>query len=108
MSHGLDITEVLVGTIQPGEVITFFYWDGDYDKIRKKARFFTVAPDPWVPFGGGVIEAPDSVIDLELTRSWATVWVDDNGNATFQRNAVITNIGGTTATYHLLLAETDN
>jgi hypothetical protein len=108
MSNGLDITEVSVGIIQPGEILTIFYWAGEYNKVRKKARFFTVVPDPFVDIGTGVVFVEPSQTDMELTRSWATVWLDENGNPTFQRNATFTNSSDQTATYHLLLAETDN
>ena len=109
MSNEVSIVETFYGTIDPGVPLEFYDWSGNYDDTRKKARFFTVAPDPWIPFGdGGLIEILPNEIDLELTNSWATVWVDDNGNATFQRNARVVNIGESTAAYHLLRAETDN
>ena len=108
MSNELNIVETFYGTIDPGVVLEFYDWSGDYDETRKKARFFTIEPDPEISFDGGTLEFFPNKLDLELTRTWATVWGDDNGNATFQRNATITNIGESTAAYHLLRAETDN
>jgi hypothetical protein len=58
---------------------------GDCDDIREKPRFFTVAPDPWLSVGGGLgIKFYPTTLNLQLTASWTTVWVDDGGNATFQ------------------------
>jgi hypothetical protein len=108
MSNELNITETFYGTIDPGVALEFFDWSGNYDDVRKKARFFTVAPDPWLPLGGFDFEVAPIQLNLELTATWCTVWVDADGNATFQRNARIANIGDATAAFHLLRAETDN
>ncbi|MBV8614100.1 MAG: hypothetical protein JOY66_10065 [Acetobacteraceae bacterium] len=108
MSNEVNITETFFGTMDPGEVLQLFDWSGNYDQIRAKARFFSVSPDPLIPFDGGTIEFEPNQLNLEITRVWNTVWVDVNGNATFQRNVEITNIGGSTAAFHLLRAETDN
>jgi hypothetical protein len=114
MSNKIDIVETFYGTIDPGVGLEFYDWTGEYDKIRVKARFFTVAPDPEIPpegattEGGPTIEFYPTKLDLEITSAWNTVWVDENANATFQRNAAIRNIGEATAAYHLLRAETDN
>jgi hypothetical protein len=108
MSNEVNIVETFYGTIDPGVLIEFYDWSGNYDDVRKKARFFTVEPDPALPFDGGTIEVYPNKLDLELTRSWVTVWVDANDSKTFQRNASVTNIGEATAAYHLLRAETDN
>jgi hypothetical protein len=108
MFNEVNITEIFYGAIDPGQVLQFFYWNTNYDQIRVKARFFSVSPDPLLPFDGGTIEFEPDQLDLEITRDWVTVWVDINGNKTFQRNAEVTNIGGSTAAYHLLMAETDN
>lgn len=109
MSHEVNISETFYGTIDPGVTLEFYDWEGDYDNVRKKARFFTVAPDPLIPIGGGwELEIYPTALDLEITSVWNTVWVDADGNPTFQRNARVGNIGTATAAYHLLRAETDN
>jgi hypothetical protein len=108
MSHQVNVTETFYGTIDPGVTLEFYDWSGSYNDVRKRARFFTVAPDPMIPLGGGITgEFSPIELNLELTGSWSTVWVDDQGIATFQRNARIANIGFATAAYHLLRAETD-
>lgn len=108
--HRVDLTgePCIERTIDPGVTIEFHDWNGNYDDVRKKARFFTVEPDPEIPFDGGTIEFLPNKLDLELTRSWVTVWVDSNDNRTLQRNVSVTNIGEATAAYRLLRAETDN
>lgn len=108
MSNEVNIVETFYGTIDPGVPLEFYDWTGEYDQVRVKARFFTVAPDPELPFGPGTIEFFPNKLDLEITRTWETVWVDGSGNKTFQRNTTIQNVGESTAAYHLLRAETDN
>lgn len=113
MSNEVNITEIAYGTIDPGvPPLEFYYWtsgENEYNQVRVKARFFTVEPDPWLPLGDiGVVEFEPSQMNLELTRTWATVWVGADGSHSFQRNAAIQNIGDFTSAYHILLAETDN
>ena len=109
MSNEVNVVETFYGTIDPGVALEFYDWSGKYEDTRKRARFFTVEPDPEIPLGGGgVAEVLPTRLDLELTRTWVTVWVDENDKRTLQRNAAVTNIGGGTAAYHLLRAETDN
>jgi len=109
MSNELNIVETAYGTLDPGQAVEIYDWSGGYDENRVKARFFTIAPDPWIPLGGGVkVEGLSEHVDLEVTRTWATVWVAADGSPTFQRNARIENTGPYTCAYHLLRAETDN
>lgn len=109
MSNEVNIVETAYGTLDPGFWVEIYDWSGNYDATRVKARFFTVEPDPWIPLGDGIlIEFQPDKLDLEITRTWATVWVGADGSQTFQRNARIENIGTSTAAYHLLRAETDN
>lgn len=108
MSNEVNIVETAYGTLDPGLWVEIYDWSGSYDATRVKARFFTVAPDPLIPIGGGLVEFLPDKLDLEITRSWETVWVGADGSHTFQRNARIENIGISIAAYHLLRAETDN
>jgi hypothetical protein len=108
MSHEVNIVETAYGTLDPGVWVEIYDYSGSYDKIKVKARFFTVAPDPWLPFAGGLLEWAPNQLDLEITRVWETVWVAADGTPTFQRNAHIANVGSNTSAYRLLRAETDN
>jgi hypothetical protein len=108
MSHEVNIAETAYGTLDPGIWVEIYDWSGSYSKVKGKARFFTVAPDPWLPFDGGTLEFQPDKIDMEITRVWNTVWVADDGSQTFQRNVRIENVGSSTSAYHLLRAETDN
>ena len=109
MSNEVNIVEIAYGTLEPGWWVEIYDWSGNYDATRVKARFFTVAPDPLIPIAPGIMwESTPTKLDLEITKTWATVWVDAKGDQTFQRNARIENIGTDTAAYHLLRAETDN
>jgi hypothetical protein len=119
VSNQVNIFEMAYGTLDPGvPPIEIYNWttdEADYNRARVKARFFSVIPDPWIPIPGapGVsVEVLPSKLDLEITRTWVTVWASDDGSPTgahsFQRNVQITNVGDETTAYHLLRAETDN
>lgn len=109
MSNELNVTDVFHGTIDPGVELDFYDWEGSYNSARKRAWFSTVAPDPWIDIPGfGELEIYPNQFDLQVTATWSTVWIDENGKTTYQRNTRMANIGGSTATYHILRAETDN
>src|SRR2546425_2933066 len=81
MSNEVNIVETAYGTLDPGLWVEVYDWSGNYNATRVKARFFTVAPDPWIPIGGGVlVEFQPNKLDLEITRTWATVWVGSDGS----------------------------
>lgn len=107
MSNEVNIVEIAYGTLDPGMSIDIYNWtvdEADYNRARVKARFFSVIP--------GTFWVRPYKVDLEITRTWVTVWAADDGSPTgahsFQRNVQITNVGDTLAAYHLLRAETDN
>ena len=108
MSNEVNIVETFYGTMDPGVVLEFYDPSGKYEDVRHKACFFSVEPDPVLPGNGFSYEWVPNKLDLEVTRTWTTVWVDANDNRVFQRNATVANIGQSTAAYHLLRAETDN
>jgi hypothetical protein len=116
MSNEVNIVEIAYGTLDPGmPPIEIYNWtadEADYNRAKVKARFFSVIPDPWIPIAGGSFEVLPSKLDLEITRTWITVWAWDDGSEfgahSFQRNIQIANVGEETAAYHLLRAETDN
>jgi hypothetical protein len=109
MSNELNLREVANGTIDPGVTLFNYFILGDYASEHKKHRFFTIGPDPSLPFDGGTVTFGPSVVNLEITRTWSTVWVSpDASTLTFQNNIEWTNIGDTPSAYHILLAETDN
>lgn len=113
MSNEVNIVETAYGVIDPGYSLEIYDWSGDFEETRKKARFFTVVPDTEIPIGDGIYEeyAPefgDALVNLEIIRTWTTVWVHPDHTHTFQRNVAIKNIGPATTAFHLLRAETDN
>jgi hypothetical protein len=109
MSNELNVTDIFQGTIDPGVELEFYDWHGDYDTHSKRAWFCTVAPDPWIEIPGfGDLGIFPNKLDLQVTATWSTVWADIDANLTYQRNTRVVNIGGSTATYHVIRAETDN
>jgi hypothetical protein len=109
MSSEVNVNEVFYGTIDPGFVVEFYDWEGSYNSSKKRAWSYNVAPDPWIPIPVlGKYEVYPNQYDLQITALWTTVWVDEAGNPTFQRNARMENIGGSTCAYHMLRSESDN
>ncbi len=105
MSNEVNISEVAFATADLGVEWTINHWGIQ----PQKARFFTVVPDPRIPFDGGtILIEPSGPYNIEITRVWSTVWVSDNGAITYQWNTVVTNVGSWTSAFHLLMAETDN
>jgi hypothetical protein len=117
MSNEVNVREIAYGTLDPQVEIEIYFW-GDYNSYntqRKRARFFSVSPDPEIPFpGGGTYEWEPSVHNLQITRVWNTVWASFDQNEgkrkhVFQSNVAIKNIGDEfISAYHLIQAETDN
>jgi hypothetical protein len=63
MSNEVSIAETVYGIIDPGVALEFYDWSGSYDANRVKARFFSVAPDPLLPFGGLPVEVAPNKLD---------------------------------------------
>jgi hypothetical protein len=83
----------------------------NYDAAKNKVAFFTIVPDPFI--GGIEIIGVGQTVnrDLEITRTWNTVWSTGTTQGidhVFQRNVRITNPGGESTVFELLVAETDN
>ena len=109
MSNELNVNEIAYGRLDPGEPVEIYYWNSDYGKHSRRASFFSVAPDPEIPFGGDVsIMVNPGKVDLQITDVWNTVWTNLKNQNTFQWNVRIINIGNQTSAYHLIQAETDN
>jgi len=111
VSNEVNIVEMAYGTLDPGLSVEIYNWtvdEEDYNRARVKARFFSVVPDPFL----GQFELIPNKLDFEITRTWVTVWVWEDGSGndahSFQRNVRISNVGDSTGAYHLLRAETDN
>jgi len=114
MAHGVNITQIGSGTSDPNVAWDVEYWttsESDYNKWRKRARFFTVVPDPLIPVPGGTLEY-DGITQMEITRVWnmvrTTIDADFKEHHVFQVNAEILNSGSGTTAWELLEAETDN
>jgi hypothetical protein len=105
VSNEVNIAEVARGILDPGDQIELYHWNINSNKLR----FFTVVPDAWIPIGdvGKILVEPDK-IDFEITRVWSTLWVSREGRLTYQWNVTVRNVGGSTAAFRLLMAETDN
>lgn len=112
MSNELNVSTAAFGTIDPGVIITF-YLPGtrqSYDTDRKRARFFSISADPEL----FRLELGGQHVDLEILRTWNTVWdgteFNQNGgfDHVFQSNVEFQNIGSYSTGFELLKAETDN
>jgi hypothetical protein len=110
MSNEVNVSEIAYGTLDSGVELEIYHWgsSGSYDAQRKRGRFFSISPDPAIPFDGGTIEFVPNKVDLQITRVWNTVWTGDDESHVFQSNIAVGNIGGSTSAYHLIQAETDN
>lgn len=111
MSNELNVTELASGVLDPGFEVEMYFWGDNksFNRKRHKARFFSVTPDPVIPWEGvGTIEFWPSVLNFEITRAWNTVWVSATGDRVFQTNVAIKNLGPNTGAFHLIQAETDN
>jgi hypothetical protein len=113
VSNEVNISELVYGTLDPGLWVEWYLGRPYYDQARRKVAFFTIVPDPAIPFGDGVtIEIAPGHVDMEITRTWNTVWSslkpDNSIDHAFQRNVRIANPADQTSAYHLLVAETDN
>ena len=112
MSNELNVEELVHGTIDPGVELTFYFWGepGTFETQRKRARFFTIAPDPLLER----LELGGAHSDLQINRTWNTVWSGtefaQNGQFehVFQSNVVIENVGPNATGFRLIQAETDN
>jgi hypothetical protein len=111
MSNEVNISQLAYGTLDPGWWVEWYVPRPNYDAAKQKVAFFTIVPDPVIG-GIEIIGVGETVNrDLEITRSWNTVWSTGTSKGidhVFQRNVRITNPGSLTAAYELLVAETDN
>jgi hypothetical protein len=109
MSNEVNIAELASGTLAAGTSVEWYLPRPNYDASKAKVAFFTIVPNPATPAG----ELTGNV-DMEITRTWNTVWSNVHSGGTdhaFQRNVRLTNPaapGGHASSYHLLVAETDN
>jgi hypothetical protein len=112
MSQELNLAEIGYGSLDPGWSVEIYTWttsEQSYDTHRRRARFFTAVPDSQIPLGDiGTIEFYPNVVEVEITRTWNMVRVDENGGHVLQWNVAMLNPGGSTTGYHLLEAESDN
>jgi|ERR1700722_2131445 hypothetical protein len=109
MSNEVNVSQIGSGTLDPGEGWEVHVWTGsesEYKKERKRARFFTVVPDPDVR-----VEI-NGIVQMEITRVWnmvrTTIPPDFKIVNVLQWNVAILNSGGQISAWELLQAETDN
>jgi hypothetical protein len=111
MSSQVDVSQIGTGTLDPGAGWEIFSWtatESDYNKERKRGRFFTVVPDPLVD---GRIEI-QGVVQMEITRVWnmvrTTIPANFKISNVFQWNVEVLNSGGQNTSWELIQAETNN
>jgi hypothetical protein len=111
MSNEVNVTEILFGVLDPQVEVELYVWgdNNSYDKQRRRARFFSISPDPLIPLPGiGTIEMVPGQVDFQITRVWNTVWTAEDDSHIFQSNIAFANVGNSTSAFHLIQAETDN
>ena len=82
MSQELNLDELGYGSLDPGWTVEIYRWttsEQSYSEHRRRARFFTAIPDSVIPLGDfGTIEFFPNVVQVEITRQWNMVRVDEN------------------------------
>ncbi|HEY4902018.1 MAG TPA: hypothetical protein VIH89_00960 [Candidatus Sulfotelmatobacter sp.] len=109
MSSQVNVSQIGTGTSDPGEEWEVYSWttsESEYNKERKRARFFTVVPDP------NVRVEVEGIVQMEITRVWNMVRTTIPPNFkivnVLQWNVAILNSGAQISAWELLQAETDN
>ncbi|AQV95060.1 hypothetical protein BJN34_14355 [Cupriavidus necator] len=113
MSNEVNISQIASGTLDPGHGWEFYVPRPDYQAQIGKVAFFTAVPDASFDI---VLEGYPEHRDIEITRTWNTVWSSLTAQGVaqgyidhvFQRNVTVENLGPITTAFYVLVAETDN